>query len=109
MGTITTLIPARAGSVRIPHKNTRGVQGKPLVAHAIEAAVGQILVDTDDPQVVAIAQTYGVKVVARPPHLAGPEVSIDDLLQESYFPYHQTLLVLQPTVLHSDLPFVVER
>ena len=36
--TAVALIPARSGSVRVPHKNVRPLQGHPLIAYAIAAA-----------------------------------------------------------------------
>ena len=53
------IIPARGGSKRIPRKNIRAFAGKPMIGHAIEAALAspvieRVLVTTDDP---AIART----------------------------------------------------
>ena len=49
---LTILIPARAGSQRVPHKNTRLLGGKPLIQWTIEAAkaanVAEIIVSSDD-------------------------------------------------------------
>lgn len=50
---LTILIPARAGSRRVPGKNTKLLGGKPLIQWTIEAAraanVCEIVVSTDDP------------------------------------------------------------
>lgn len=50
---LTVLIPARAGSKRIPHKNTKLLGGKPLIQWTIDAAeaanVAKIIVSTDNP------------------------------------------------------------
>jgi CMP-N,N'-diacetyllegionaminic acid synthase len=49
---LTILIPARAGSKRVPGKNTRLLGGKPLyqwtLGAAIDANVAKIIVSTDD-------------------------------------------------------------
>ena len=61
-------IPARAGSVRCPGKNTRDFGGKALVSHTIEAAqqvAGEgdaVVLVTNDPEVEAIGRALGVHV-----------------------------------------------
>lgn len=70
------IIPARAGSRRLPGKNTRPLLDKPLVAWVIEAAlqassVSRLVVSSDDPGVLAIARAYRPGIaLTRPPHLA---------------------------------------
>lgn len=51
------IIPARAGSKRLPRKNTRLFRSKPLIEWTIEAAtrssnVDQVWVTTDDPKIL---------------------------------------------------------
>ena len=38
--TIVALIPARAGSKRVPDKNIRPLAGHPLIAYTVAAALG---------------------------------------------------------------------
>jgi CMP-N,N'-diacetyllegionaminic acid synthase len=70
---IVALIPARAGSKRIPGKNTKLLGGKPLIQWTIEAAkesgvFQSIWVCTDDPMAASIAIGHrGVGVVHRDP------------------------------------------
>jgi CMP-N-acetylneuraminic acid synthetase len=57
------IIPARAGSKRLPRKNVLPLGGKPLVAWAIEAARGatklsRVVVSSDDEEVLNIAAQY---------------------------------------------------
>lgn len=57
---IVALIPARAGSKRIPGKNTKLLGGKPLIQWAIEAArdsgiFERVIVSTEDSQTIEIA------------------------------------------------------
>lgn len=68
--TIVALIPARAGSKRIPGKNTRLLAGRPLIAYTIAAAqqsgiFSNIEVCTDDEACIDIAGQYGVAFARR--------------------------------------------
>lgn len=61
------IIPARGGSKRIPRKNIKLFNGKPMIAHSIQAAQNsgcfeQIIVSTDDAEIADIAQQYGATV-----------------------------------------------
>ncbi len=70
------IIPARGGSKRIPRKNIRPFNGKPMIAHSILAARSagcfeRIIVSTDDDEIAQIAQQYGADVpFVRPAELA---------------------------------------
>lgn len=62
------LIPARGGSVGIPRKNVRVLAGKPLIGHAISAALEvlprqRVLVITDDDEIGEVAAQAGASVV----------------------------------------------
>ena len=80
--TIVGLIPARAGSKRVPDKNIRQLAGHPLIAYTIAAALEcgiftDVIVSTDSGQYADIARYYGAEVpFLRPPELAG-DVSPD--------------------------------
>lgn len=61
------VIPARGGSKRIPGKNIKIFNGKPIIAYSIEAALesdcfDQVIVSTDDNEIAEVAKTYGAKV-----------------------------------------------
>lgn len=81
---ILAVIPARAGSKRIPNKNIKNFLGKPLIAYAIEQAlkcpiVDRVIVDTDSPKIAKIARQYGAEVpFLRPEYLATDTAQIDD-------------------------------
>jgi pseudaminic acid cytidylyltransferase len=70
------LIPARGGSKRIPRKNIKLFDGKPIIAYAISAARASglfehIVVSTDDEEIAAISGQYGAEIpFVRPPELA---------------------------------------
>ena len=88
------IVPARAGSKRLPHKNTLMFRGKPMLAWTIEAALAsgrftKIIVSTDDEEAAAVASQYWVSVDKRPEHLATDEarvvdVCVDILKRHSY-------------------------
>lgn len=70
------IIPARGGSKRIPRKNIRPFAGRPMIAHAIQAAADsglfdRIVVSTDDAEIAAVAHACGAEVpFMRPAALA---------------------------------------
>jgi CMP-N,N'-diacetyllegionaminic acid synthase len=70
------LIPARAGSERVPGKNVRPLAGHPLLAYSIAGAresglFEQVVVSTDSEQFAEIAARYGAEIPAlRPADLA---------------------------------------
>jgi pseudaminic acid cytidylyltransferase len=72
------MIPARGGSKRIPRKNIKVFNGKPIIAYSIEAALesncfDQVIVSTDDNEIAEVAKTYGAKV----PFIRPSELSND--------------------------------
>jgi len=79
---IVALIPARAGSKRVPHKNIRLLARQPLIAYTIASALqsgifSAVVVSTDSKHYSEIVQYYGAEVLSlRPAELAG-ELSPD--------------------------------
>jgi CMP-N-acetylneuraminic acid synthetase len=79
------IIPARAGSKGIPHKNTTAVGGVPLVQYTLEAACStaifdEIVVTTDSPGVARIAANFPVRVIERPVTLATDDARMEDVV-----------------------------
>jgi CMP-N-acetylneuraminic acid synthetase len=80
--TIVALIPARAGSKRVPDKNIRPLAGHPVMAYTIAAALqsevfSDVIVSTDSESYAEIARYYGAEVpFLRPAKFAG-DVSPD--------------------------------
>ncbi len=61
------LIPARAGSKRVPGKNTRPLAGHPLIAYSICSALDSgvfdtVIVSTDSEETAEISRHYGAEV-----------------------------------------------
>jgi CMP-N-acetylneuraminic acid synthetase/spore coat polysaccharide biosynthesis predicted glycosyltransferase SpsG len=87
-GETLAIIPVRGGSVGIPRKNARLLRGKPLLAYVIETArhseeITTVVVSTEDPELAEIARRFGAEVVERPDELAGPEVTLDDVIVDA--------------------------
>jgi CMP-N,N'-diacetyllegionaminic acid synthase len=79
MPSIVGLIPARAGSKRVPDKNIRLLAGHPLIAYTIASAVqsgifNDVIVSTDSKTYADIAKYYNAEVpFLRPVELSGDE------------------------------------
>ncbi|MDX1811593.1 MAG: acylneuraminate cytidylyltransferase family protein, partial [Gammaproteobacteria bacterium] len=64
---ILAFIPAKAHSRRVPGKNTKLLNGKPLLFWTIECAkkskyIDEIVVSTDSEQIAELAKSYGASV-----------------------------------------------
>jgi N-acylneuraminate cytidylyltransferase len=74
---VVALIPARAGSKRVPGKNIRPLAGHPLMAYTISAAIQSgvfsvVVVSTDSQSYAEVARHYGAEVpFLRPAEFAG--------------------------------------
>ena len=83
---IISVIPARAGSKRIPKKNIRSFLGKPIISYSIEAAKAtklfdRIIVSTDSQEIADIALTFGAEApFIRPKELADDFVGTDEVI-----------------------------
>ncbi len=108
---IVALIPARAGSKRVPHKNVRELAGHPLLAYAIGAAqeariFEDIVVSTEDQETGFLALDYGALWSEREPLYAiddSPDIewvshaSIAKGLGRWTVEYYDALAILRPT------------
>lgn len=78
---VVAIIPARGGSKGIPRKNIRPLHGIPLIAYSIAAArstkcIDRVFVSTDDPEIAAVACSWGAEVpFLRPRELSGDLVT----------------------------------
>lgn len=81
------LIPARGGSKRIPDKNIRPFDGRPVIAYSIRAALDsgcfdQVLVSTDSEAIGRVARAHGALTpFARPAELSGDHVPTVPVVQ----------------------------
>lgn len=81
------IIPARGGSKRIPGKNLKPLNGKPLISHTIDSVVkagvfDEIVVSSDDEQILNIAEESGVRADKRSLELSGDKVKAVEVIEE---------------------------
>lgn len=112
---ISAFLPCRAGSERVPKKNTRpfaGIEGgllKIKLNQLIKCeAIDSIVLSTNDEEVIHIAQSMQnskITIDCRPEHLASSSTSTDDLVK--YVPS----IISEGAVLwtHVTSPFVDEK
>lgn len=104
------IIPARGGSKGLPGKNVRPLNGKPLIAYAIEEAlkakhIDRVIISTDDEEIAKVAVQYGAELpFMRPAELASDTAqAIDNYiytigrLEEEGKEQIDAFVVLQPT------------
>jgi CMP-N-acetylneuraminic acid synthetase len=106
---IIAVVPARKGSVGLPGKNVKVINGIPLVEHSILQAVksskiNRVIVTTDCPDVANIARKYSEKVslVLRPEYLSLSESKTEDAVMhacstEALSSNVEAIVLLQPT------------
>ena len=108
-------IPIKANSERVPGKNLRLLNGKPLYQyiseHAQESEVfDDIYIDTNSNEVAKYAESMGFKVIERKPELALNTANGNDLLSyhfelyseyDYYFQLFATAPYMQPTTIRS--------
>lgn len=104
------LIPARGGSKGVTNKNIKLLNGKPLIAYSIEAAlassgVSRVIVSTDSKEIAEISKKYGAEVpFMRPDNLASDDTKsievykfvLNELFKREGVFYNE-LMILQPT------------
>lgn len=112
---ISVFLPCRAGSERVPHKNTRtfaGVEGGLLKIKLQQLiacnAIDAIVLSTNDDEVIHLAEalsSHKIKIDRRPEHLATSSTSTDDLVK--YVP----TIIHEGAVLwtHVTSPFIDEK
>ncbi|HSC52902.1 MAG TPA: acylneuraminate cytidylyltransferase family protein [Phnomibacter sp.] len=88
MPEVLAIIPARGGSKGVPKKNSRLLDGKPLIAYAIETALAStlithIVVNTDDEEIASIARRYTVDVLMRDAEMAQDNSPVYPVLEQS--------------------------
>lgn len=105
---ILAIVPARAGSKRLPKKNTKLLSGIPLVAHTFEAIkrskyITTTVASSDCPEVLDISSRYeNTLQLNRPQELASDTATMIDVVLHAIYYAEQTsnfdiICILQPT------------
>ena len=107
------VIPARGGSKRIPRKNIKIFNGKPMIAYSIEAALksncfDKVIVSTDDDEIIRVAKSYGAEVpFVRPEILANDYAGTLPVIKHAIEWFEQqNTIVTEVCCLYATAPFV---
>lgn len=114
------VIPARAGSKRIPGKNIKSLGGIPLVVHSIITArhcetIDEVFVSTDSRVVAEISEKAGAKIIWRPEECctdtAGDYEALDHANQVIpwYVQEQRLYIYLRPTTPFRKAGFIDEQ
>lgn len=98
------LIPARGGSKTIPGKNLAPLDGRPLLAYTVEAALAsaelaRTVVSTESEEIARVAESLGAEVLRRPAELARDDTPMRDVVLHALRELGgcEILVLLQPT------------
>lgn len=97
------MIPARIGSKRVPKKNLRLINGKPLISYSIDAAIesgifDEIYINSDAEIFGKIADMKGIKFYKRPEKLGSDSTNNDEFVSDFISKIHGDILIqLLPT------------
>lgn len=102
---VAIMIPARAGSKRVPNKNIRLLSGKPLITYVIETCLKtdmDVWVNTDDLQIIRMCQDLfpQVKIHSRKAELCSDTATNDDFMLDfikTSHPTYDKILQVLPT------------
>jgi pseudaminic acid cytidylyltransferase len=93
---IVAVIPARGGSKRVPGKNVKLFDGKPIIHWPIEAAIksglfDHVVVSTDDKEIARVARLAGAKTpFMRPEALADDHTPLRPVLRHAILECERT-------------------
>lgn len=110
-------IPVRLGSKRVPKKNLRLINGKPMVAYAIEACksskyIDEVYINSEANILNKLASEYDIKFYKRKKSLATDDVTQDEFNYDFMSNVKMENLVLvnpvSPLVLPEDIDDAIE-
>jgi N-acylneuraminate cytidylyltransferase len=85
MTRLITLVPMKGHSERVPNKNLREFNGRPLCHWILNTlshtpAIDEVVVNTDSERIAEEAQTFEVTILTRPDRLRGDHVSMNEII-----------------------------
>lgn len=95
------VIPARGGSKRIPRKNIKIFDDKPVISYAIKAAeesgiFDEIVVSTDDEEIAEVARNFGAKIPwMRPSALSDDYATTLSVMQDAVIKLKANLTAIE--------------
>jgi CMP-N-acetylneuraminic acid synthetase len=102
--TFLAIIPARGGSKRLPRKNILDLNGKPLIAWTVLAGlqskyIDNVIVTSDDEEILSIAEEFGSAIIKRPDNLANDFATTFDAIKHTIenSDEYDYVVLLQPT------------
>ena len=122
---VVALVPMRHESERVPGKNYRLFNGRPLFHHIVSSlltleAIDEVIIDTDSPLIsdqAAEAFPERVRIIPRPEHLRGGDIPMNDVLLHSvevagadvYIQTHSTNPLLRPHTVERALQMYLDH
>jgi len=107
------VIPARGGSKRIPRKNIKLFDGKPMIAWSIEVALksgcfDRVLVSTDDLEIANVAKAHGAEVpFIRPKELSDDHTGITPVIAHAARWHSESgISAMQVCCIYATAPFL---
>jgi CMP-N-acetylneuraminic acid synthetase len=85
MTDLIALVPMKGSSERVPNKNMREFNGRPLCHWILNtltttSPIDRVVVNTDSETIASEARKFDVQVIDRPPQLQGDRVSMNDII-----------------------------
>ena len=83
---IIALLPMKGNSERVPNKNLKDFNGKPLFHHVLESlqnckSIHEVIINTDSDKIAESASIFSkVKIHQRPQEICGDFVSMNDVI-----------------------------
>ncbi|MFC6940464.1 cytidylyltransferase domain-containing protein [Salinirubellus sp. GCM10025818] len=122
MARLVALVPMKGHSERVPNKNLRSFNGRPLchwVLNTLNAvsAVDEVVVNTDSAEIADEARELGASVLERPERLRGDHVEMNEIIlhdvrrteADRYLQTHCTNPLLRPETVADAVAAFEER
>lgn len=122
MTRLVALVPMKGHSERVPNKNLRAFNGRPLchwILNTLNAvpAVDEVVVNTDSEEIAAESRGLGATVLERPERLRGDRVEMNDVIlhdvrrteADRYLQTHCTNPLLRPETVSEAVAAFEER